>query len=90
MHLNEHKETRPSRSLSEIEQYDSKEFQKKKWYRDELEKAIESTALIKYAYTNVSEFLAVTASGDTSKFSDEFKDILVKLGMPRFVFDLDK
>lgn len=41
-----------------------------------------------YAYTNRKEFLAVAAEGDYSVYSDEFKDVLVKLGMPKWVLKM--
>lgn len=43
---------------------------------------------IPYAYTNKSEFLAVAAEGDYSKYSPEFKDLLVKLGLPKWMFNM--
>ena len=43
---------------------------------------------IEYAYTNKSEFLAVAAEGDLSQYSPEFKEVLIKIGMPEYVFNL--
>jgi hypothetical protein len=57
-------------------------------YRDELLKIGIDARHVKYAYSNVQEFLAVCAEGDLSKCSPEFKAVLVKLGMPSFVFKL--
>jgi DNA-binding Lrp family transcriptional regulator len=58
-------------------------------YKEEFLKAGIEANHIRYAYTNRDEFLAVAAEGDTSKYSPEFKEILIKLGMPEFVFDLE-
>lgn len=57
-------------------------------YREELLKAGIEPDHIRYAYTNRAEFIAVAAEGDMSKYSPEFKDILIKLGMPEFAFNL--
>ncbi len=57
-------------------------------YREEFLKAGVDPDHINYAYENRAEFLAVAAEGDTSRFSPEFKEILLKLGMPEFVFNL--
>lgn len=43
---------------------------------------------VKYAYTNRDEFVAVAAEGDMSRYSDEFKEILIDLGIPEWVFNL--
>lgn len=43
---------------------------------------------ISYAYTNKKEFLAVAAEGDYSKYSPEFKELLVKLGLPDWMFKM--
>ncbi len=51
-------------------------------YREEFLKAGISPEHIEYAYTNKSEFLAVIAEGDLSRCSDEFKNILLKIGLP--------
>lgn len=45
-------------------------------------------ALINYAYTNPQEFLAVAAQGDCSKYSPEFKKLLVDLGFPEWAFKI--
>ena len=57
-------------------------------YREEFLKAGIEPGHIEYAYTNKSEFLAVASEGDLSQYSPEFKEILVKIGMPEYVFDL--
>lgn len=43
---------------------------------------------IRYAHTNEDEFLAVAGEGDYSRYSAEFKELLIKLGMPEFVFSM--
>ena len=57
-------------------------------YREEFLKAGIEDEHIKYAYTNRNEFLAVAAEGDLSQYSPEFKEILIKIGMPEYVFNL--
>ena len=57
-------------------------------YREELLKAGISIYDIKYAYTNRTEFVAVVAEGDVARYSPEFKDVLLKLGIPAYVWDL--
>ena len=57
-------------------------------YREEFLKAGIDSEHIKYAYTNKNEFLAVAAEGDLSQYSPEFKEILIKIGMPEYVFNL--
>lgn len=57
-------------------------------YREELLKAGIAPDHIRYAYTNRAEFIAVAAEGDMSKYSPEFKNDLIKLGMPEFAFNL--
>ena len=42
-----------------------------------------------YAYTDKSEFVAVAAEGDCSRYSEEFKKVLVKLGMPKWFFNIE-
>ena len=59
-------------------------------YFDELSKAGIPYEYIVYANQNTKEYVAVAAEGDTSKYSDEFKKVLVGLGLPEWVFDLDK
>lgn len=57
-------------------------------YREEFLNAGIDPVHINYAYTNRNEFLAVAAEGDMSRYSPEFKEVLLKLGMPEFVFNL--
>lgn len=45
---------------------------------------------IPYAYTNKAEFLAVASEGDYSKYSKEFKELLVKLGLPDWMFKMNE
>ena len=57
-------------------------------YREEFLKAGIDSGHIEYAYTNKNEFLAVAAEGDLSEYSPEFKEVLIKMGMPEYVFNL--
>ena len=57
-------------------------------YREEFLKAGVDPEHISYAYTNRNEFLSVAAEGDLSQYSHEFKEILKKMGMPEYVFNL--
>ena len=57
-------------------------------YREEFLKAGIEAEHIEYAYTNRNEFLAVAAEGDLREYSPEFKEVLMKIGMPEYVFDL--
>lgn len=57
-------------------------------YREEFLNAGVNPGHVSYAYTNRAEFIAVAAEGDLSRYSPEFKEILIKLGMPEFVFNL--
>ena len=61
-------------------------------YIDELKAGLESAGLdpdyARYAYTDKSELLAVAAEGDYTKYSPEFKETLIKLGMPKWVFKM--
>lgn len=57
-------------------------------YREEFLKAGISPNHIKYAYTNAKELLSVAAEGDFSQYSPEFKEVLMQIGMPKYVFDL--
>ena len=66
----------------------NKAFMEKTWYREELERA--GVRNIDYAYTNKREFIATAAEGDFSKYSPEFKQVLVDLGMPEWMFKLDE
>lgn len=57
-------------------------------YRDEFLNAGITPKHIRYAYNSREEFLAVAAEGDFKRYSPEFKEVLKKLGMPDFVFEL--
>ena len=57
-------------------------------YREEFLKAGINPGHIDYAYTNRAEFIAVAAEGDLSRYSAEFKDVLIKLGMPEYLFNI--
>lgn len=57
-------------------------------YVDEFQNAGISDDMIEYAYTDKAEFLAVAAEGDYSKYSKEFKELLVKLGLPDWMFKM--
>lgn len=57
-------------------------------YVEEFENAGIPEWHIPYAYTDKSEFLAVAAEGDYSKYSPEFKELLVKLGLPKWMFNM--
>ena len=58
-------------------------------YVDELRRAGISDDYIRYGYTEPAEFIAVAAQGDFSKYSPEFKQVLINLGTPAWVFNLD-
>lgn len=68
----------------------SKISSEKTWYRNEFKRAGISEQHIDYAYTNPEEFLSVAAEGDVTKYSDEFKNVLVELGMPDWFFNIRK
>lgn len=57
-------------------------------YKEELFNGGLAHEKIKYAYTDKNEFIAVASEGDYSKYSPEFRDVLVKLGLPKYVFDM--
>lgn len=57
-------------------------------YVDEFRNAGLSDDLIEYAYTDKAEFLAVAVEGDYNKYSKEFKELLVKLGLPEWMFKM--
>jgi uncharacterized protein YcgL (UPF0745 family) len=57
-------------------------------YREEFLKAGVDPEHISYAYTNKNEFLSVAAEGDLSQYTPEFREVLIKMGMPEYVFDL--
>ena len=57
-------------------------------YRTEILYGGQSPSQTRYAYTNRKEFLAVAGSADTSKYTEEFKNDLITLGLPKYVFEL--
>lgn len=64
------------------------EIIKNRTYAKELKQAGVSDFYVDYAHTDKRELIAVAATGDYKKYSKEFKDVLVKLGMPEWVFKL--
>jgi len=63
-------------------------LRKKQWFRDEFINSGITQKHTNYAYKNRTEFIAVASERDMSKFSKEFKEVLVKLGMDKWVFKL--
>lgn len=63
---------------------------KEQKYKSELEAAGICGHSLKYAYKDKNEFIAVAAQGNCRKYSQEFKQVLIKLGMPEWVFELKK
>lgn len=57
-------------------------------YKDEFFNAGIDQEHIEYAFTDKREFVAVAAEGDHTKYSSEFKDILIRLGLPEYLFDM--
>ena len=57
-------------------------------FREEFLKAGIEPEHVEYAYTNRNEFLSVAAEGDLTQYSPEFRQVLIKIGMPEYVFDL--
>ena len=57
-------------------------------YRSEFLRAGIDPYHVKYAYNNADEFIAVAAEGDMSKYSPEFKKLLIDLGMPEYMFSM--
>ena len=45
---------------------------------------------IPYAYNNPKEFIAVASEGNLSKYSPEFRQVLMDFGMPKWLFNLDE
>lgn len=86
MHLNDTEFVHKKGSINGID-FDSIKENKK--YQEELKVAgIEGYQLEKYAYKDKGEFVAVASTGDHREYSKEFKDVLIKLGMPEWVFKL--
>lgn len=59
-------------------------------YANEFRAAGISERHIEYAHNNTKEFIAVASEGDISKYSDEFKQLLIDLGMPEWRFNMQK
>jgi len=60
-------------------------------YSDELfDAGLNMGGALDYAYTNKQEFVAVAAQGEFSKYSKEFKKVLIKLGTPEWVFKMEQ
>lgn len=57
-------------------------------YRDEFLNAGIAPGYIYYAYTNPNEFKAVAVMGDCSRYSPEFKTLLVKLGLKPYILEM--
>lgn len=57
-------------------------------YVDEFRRAGIPEGHIPYAYQNTKEFIAVAAEGDMSKYSPEFKELLIEFGMPDWMFKM--
>jgi len=58
-------------------------------YADELHNAgLDYFEDIPYAFTDADEFIAQAATGDMSKYSPEFKKVLISLGMPEWMFNM--
>ena len=58
-------------------------------YREEFLKSGIRPDYVKYAYNNPQEFIAVASEGDMSKFSSEFKKLLISYGMPEWMFEME-
>lgn len=59
-------------------------------YWDEFKNAGIPEEHIPYAYNNPLEFIAVASEGDMSKYSDEFKKVLIRFGMPKWELNFPK
>lgn len=57
-------------------------------YVEEFKAAGIPEARIPYAYNTPAEFIARASEGDMSKYSPEFKQILIDFGMPEWMFDM--
>ena len=86
MHANDKKRDAEGGIINGV---DFDKIQKSKEFRNEYLNAGVPADLADYAKTNKSEFLAVAAQGQFSKYSEKFKNVLVKLGMPEWVFKLE-
>lgn len=92
MHGNDKEKCKNYGIFGTNKKYDFREnssiLKEKKWYRNEFANAGIPEGHIDYAYENRSEFIAVAAEGDFTKYSPEFKIVLVDLGMPEWAFDM--
>lgn len=57
-------------------------------YAQEFRNAGVSEQDIEYAHRNTKEFIAVASQGDMSKYSPEFKQVLIDFGMPEWLLKL--
>ena len=57
-------------------------------FKEELVNAGIPESHVSYAYNNTAEFIAVASEGDFSKYSEEFKKLLIALGMPVWEINL--
>lgn len=85
MHLNDTEFYSEERNVNGI---DFNNFKENKKYLEELKAAGIEGYKLEYAYKDKGEFVAVAATGDYREYSKEFKGILIKLGMPEWVFKL--
>lgn len=67
---------------------DFDEIKQSQKYKSELQLAGIHGYSLEYAHQDKKEFVAVAGTGEWINYSDEFKQILVKLGMPECVADL--
>lgn len=59
-------------------------------FQDEFRNAGLPEDRIPYAYNNPKEFIARASEGDMSKYSPEFKEMLIEFGMPEWMFNMKK
>lgn len=71
-----------------INDIDFDNIKKNKNYIEQLKVSGINDFGVNYAYTDKKEFIAVAAEGDTREYSDEFKNVLIKLGLPKWAFKL--
>lgn len=64
------------------------DFEKCK-YREEFLKAGVPSSHIPYGYNDIYEFMSVASEGDMSKYSPEFKQMLVDFGMPEWELKME-
>ena len=80
----------PKYNLDEImpKDKDGKPIYEKCQFKDEFRRAGIPEEHIPYAYNNTAEFIAVAAEGDMSKYSPEFKQMLLDFGMPEWQLNM--